>query len=35
MKFLGHMLQFSPKNIDGQIAGFEVFIRRSKPSPPD
>lgn len=31
MKFLGHMLQFSPKNIDGQIAGFEVFIRRSKP----
>lgn len=30
MKFLGPLLQFSPKNIEGQIAGFEVFIRRSK-----
>ncbi|KAK3389486.1 NMDA receptor-regulated protein 1-domain-containing protein [Podospora didyma] len=30
MKFLGHMLQFSPKNIEGQIAGFEVFIRKKK-----
>lgn len=29
-KFLGHLLQFSPKNIDAQIAGFEVFMRRSK-----
>ncbi|KAL2133128.1 hypothetical protein VTI74DRAFT_2860 [Chaetomium olivicolor] len=30
MKFLGHLLQFSPKNVDGQIAGFEVFMRRNK-----
>lgn len=30
MKFLLHLLQFSPKNIEGQIAGFEVYIRRSK-----
>ncbi|KAK3292065.1 NMDA receptor-regulated protein 1-domain-containing protein [Chaetomium fimeti] len=30
MKFLLHLLQFSPKNIEGQIAGFEVFIRRNK-----
>ncbi|KAK4152061.1 hypothetical protein C8A00DRAFT_44835 [Chaetomidium leptoderma] len=30
MKFLWHLLQFSPKNIEGQIAGFEVFIRRNK-----
>ncbi|KAL2267852.1 hypothetical protein VTJ83DRAFT_5129 [Remersonia thermophila] len=30
MKFLGHLLQFSPKNIEAQIAGFEVFIRRKK-----
>ncbi|KAK3943252.1 N-alpha-acetyltransferase 15, NatA auxiliary subunit [Diplogelasinospora grovesii] len=30
MKFLGPLLQFSPKNIDGQLAGFEVFIRRKK-----
>lgn len=29
-KFLTPLLQFSPKNIDGQIAGFEVFMRRSK-----
>lgn len=27
-KFLGPLLQFSPKHIDGQIAGFEVYIRR-------
>jgi peptide alpha-N-acetyltransferase len=33
MKFLSHLLQFSPKNIEGQIAGFEVFIRRSKQCP--
>jgi peptide alpha-N-acetyltransferase len=33
MKFLWHLLQFSPKNIEGQIAGFEVFIRRSKSFP--
>lgn len=30
MKFLVPMLQFSPKNIDGQIAGFDVYIRRSE-----
>lgn len=30
VKFLTPILQFSPKNIDGQIAGFEVYIRRSK-----
>lgn len=33
MKFLGPMLQFSPKIIDAQIAGFDVFMRRSKFSP--
>ena len=32
MKFLAPLLQFSPKSIDAQIAGFEVFIRRSKAS---
>ncbi|KAK4121620.1 N-terminal acetyltransferase A, auxiliary subunit [Parathielavia appendiculata] len=30
MKFLSNLLQFSPKNIEGQIAGFEIFIRRNK-----
>ncbi|KAI0485066.1 NMDA receptor-regulated protein 1-domain-containing protein [Xylariaceae sp. FL0804] len=29
-KFLVPILQFSPKNIDGQIAGFEVYVRREK-----
>lgn len=29
-KFLAPLLQFSPKNIEAQIAGFEVYIRRSK-----
>ncbi|KAI1383004.1 N-terminal acetyltransferase A, auxiliary subunit [Hypoxylon trugodes] len=29
-KFLAPILQFSPKYLDGQIAGFEVFIRREK-----
>ena len=29
-KFLGPLLQFSPKYIDGQIAGFEVYIRRGE-----
>lgn len=29
-KFLAPILQFSPKNIDGQVAGFEVYIRRGK-----
>jgi tetratricopeptide (TPR) repeat protein len=30
MKFLTPLLQFSPNNIDAQIAGFEVYIRRCK-----
>lgn len=35
MKFLTPVLQFSPELIEGQIAGFEIYIRRSKlmPSP--
>jgi N-alpha-acetyltransferase 15/16, NatA auxiliary subunit len=33
LKFLWPLLQFSPKNIEGQIAGFEVFIRRSTLTP--
>lgn len=27
-KFLNYLLQYSPKYIDGQLAGFEVYIRR-------
>ncbi|KAK4188409.1 N-terminal acetyltransferase [Podospora australis] len=30
MKFLDFLLQFSPRNIAGQLAGFEVFIRTGK-----
>ncbi|KAL7800952.1 N-terminal acetyltransferase A, auxiliary subunit [Trichoderma afarasin] len=30
MKFLGPMLQVSPKSIEAQIVGFEVYMRRSK-----
>jgi tetratricopeptide (TPR) repeat protein len=30
MKFLNPLLQFSPRNGDAQIAGFEVYIRRRK-----
>lgn len=30
MKFVSHLLQFSPKNIDAQLVGFEVYLRRSK-----
>jgi tetratricopeptide (TPR) repeat protein len=30
MKFLTPLLQFSPKSIDVQIAGFEVYMRRSR-----
>ncbi|TPX11528.1 uncharacterized protein E0L32_007739 [Thyridium curvatum] len=30
MKFLTPLLQFSPKNIEAQFAGFEVFLRRRK-----
>jgi len=30
MKFLTPLLQYSPKFIDGQVAGFEVYMRRSK-----
>ncbi|KAI1872760.1 hypothetical protein JX265_004863 [Neoarthrinium moseri] len=29
-KFLSHLLQYSPKFIDAQLAGFEVYIRREK-----
>ncbi|GAP82829.1 putative NMDA receptor-regulated protein 1 [Rosellinia necatrix] len=29
-KFLLPILQLSPENIDGQVAGFEVYIRRGK-----
>lgn len=29
-KFLAHLLQYSPKLIDAQITGFEVYIRRGK-----
>jgi peptide alpha-N-acetyltransferase len=32
MKFVTPLLQFSPKNINAQLAGFEVYIRRSKSS---
>jgi len=30
IKFLLPMLQFSPKNIEGQLVGFEVYFRRSE-----
>lgn len=30
MKFLTPLLQYSPKSIDAQITGFEVYMRRSK-----
>ncbi|KAF2496045.1 N-alpha-acetyltransferas-like protein 15 [Lophium mytilinum] len=30
MKFLTPLLEFSPKNVEAQILGFEVFIRRNK-----
>lgn len=30
LKFVGHLLQFSPKNIDAQFAGFEVYLRQSE-----
>ena len=30
MKFVRPLLEMSPKTIDGHIAGFEVYIRRSK-----
>jgi N-alpha-acetyltransferase 15/16, NatA auxiliary subunit len=33
MKFVNPLLQFSPKDIDAQLAGFDIFLRRSK-SPP-
>ncbi|KAI5862529.1 N-terminal acetyltransferase A, auxiliary subunit [Durotheca rogersii] len=29
-KFVAPILQFSPKYLDGQVAGFEVFMRREK-----
>lgn len=30
MRYLTPLLELSPKNIDAQLAGFEVYIRRSK-----
>lgn len=30
MKYLTPLLELSPNNVDGQIAGFEVYIRRRK-----
>ncbi|ROT36714.1 N-terminal acetyltransferase A complex subunit nat1 [Sodiomyces alkalinus F11] len=30
MKYVSHLLQFSPKNIHAQLAGFDVYIRRKK-----
>jgi N-alpha-acetyltransferase 15/16, NatA auxiliary subunit len=30
MKFLGPLIQFTPKNIDAQLTGFDVYMRRSK-----
>ncbi|KAH6880151.1 NMDA receptor-regulated protein 1-domain-containing protein [Thelonectria olida] len=30
MKFINPLLQFSPKNIDAQLAGFEVYMHRKK-----
>ena len=34
MKYLAPLLELSPKDIEGQIAGFEVYIRRRKIPPP-
>ncbi|KAH8652797.1 NMDA receptor-regulated protein 1-domain-containing protein [Tricladium varicosporioides] len=33
MKFLAPLLQFSPKNVAAQVAGFKVFIRRRNKHP--
>ena len=30
MKFLGPMLEFAPKLLEGQLLGFEVYFRRGK-----
>ena len=30
MKYVTPLLELSPKNVDGQVAGFEVFLRRSE-----
>jgi tetratricopeptide (TPR) repeat protein len=30
MKFINPLLQYSPKNIDAQLAGFEVYMHRSE-----
>ncbi|KAM0286435.1 hypothetical protein ACHAQH_000861 [Verticillium albo-atrum] len=30
MKYVSHLLQFSPKSIDAQLAGFDVYLRRKK-----
>lgn len=33
MKFITPLLEFSPKNVEAQAVGFEVFLRRSESSP--
>jgi peptide alpha-N-acetyltransferase len=30
MLFVSFLLEFSPKNIEAQVAGFEVFVRKRK-----
>lgn len=30
MRFLNLLLEFSPKTIESQLVGFEVFMRRSE-----
>ena len=33
VKFISPVLEFSPKNFDGQAFGFELHLRRSKTRP--
>ncbi|KAK0859065.1 hypothetical protein LTS02_009522 [Friedmanniomyces endolithicus] len=30
MKWVGPLLEMSPRNVEGQVAGFEVYVRRKK-----
>ena len=34
MKYLNHLLELSPRNIECQLAGFEVYLRRGKITSP-
>ena len=34
MKFLTPILELSPRSVEGQVAGFEIYIRRSESSMP-